>query len=291
MNPTASSAADYRKPNHLPLPFGLRFLRRLPLPRKLGLLERLYGRVLAPHGITWVECSNGVWWKLDLGDPCERWILYGDYEGPAALNWIRRWMKGGGVFVDSGANIGQMLLYVAPLPGIKVLAFEPLPEAMAWLRECVAHYASRWHVELIEKGLSDSVASVTLQRSGAQSTLRHDWYQSQELDQVGIQVVRLDDELASRGVEHVRLWKLDVEGVEVQALKGAIHSLSKGAVDAILVEVCAPNLVEVRQLLSGHGYSLYMIGRAGQLITAPEILSVTTNLVALSPRAQNEIAV
>jgi predicted nuclease of predicted toxin-antitoxin system len=44
------------------LPPTLRVLRRLPMPRKLGLLERLYGSRLAREEFAWVEASNGVVW-------------------------------------------------------------------------------------------------------------------------------------------------------------------------------------------------------------------------------------
>jgi len=48
------------------LPFGLAFLRALPLPRKLGFLERIYGQKLSSLGVATVSLSNGFVWKLDL---------------------------------------------------------------------------------------------------------------------------------------------------------------------------------------------------------------------------------
>ncbi len=84
------------------LPIALATLQRLEFPRKLGLMEMLYGRKLAARGTTWIQTSRGITWKLDLRDPCHRWIVYGYYEGPAIWRWLRGWLRDGDVVVDSG---------------------------------------------------------------------------------------------------------------------------------------------------------------------------------------------
>lgn len=272
------------------LPVGLGTLRRIGFPHKLGLLERFYGRALDNYGICWVTCANGVEWKLDLADPTQRWIVYGDYEGPAFLNWMRAWMEPGGVFVDSGANIGQMLLYIAPLPDVQVVAFEPLPEAKQWLQECVERYADEWHVTLVENGLSDQPTRVELQRSGPQSTMRTDWYGAKKLETVSVEVDTLDNQLERLGINHVRLWKLDVEGFELEALRGAESSLRRSLVDALVIEVCLPNLSKVKSLLDRARYGLFSLGPNGKLRPAPSSLEGTTNLLALSPAVRTKAA-
>jgi FkbM family methyltransferase len=267
------------------LPVGLATLRGVRLPHKLGFLERLYGRILAKNGVCWVKCSNGVEWRLDLADATQRWIVYGDYEGSIFLNWMRSWMKPGGVFVDSGANIGQILLYIAPLPDVQGIAFEPLPEAMRWLEECVDRYSDEWQVTLIEKGLSDQSARVELQRSGPQSTMRNDWYQEKGLERVSAEVDTLDNQLHRLAIDHVRLWKLDVEGFEIAALRGAERSLARSLIDGIVIEVCPPNLGQVKSLLAQADYELFSLGSDGKLRDPPRTLDGTTNLLALSPTA------
>lgn len=161
----------------LELPAVLRLLRRLPLPHKLGLLEKLYGQELGQLGIAWVVTANGVLWKLNLADACQRWIVFGDYEGSIQMSWLRHWLAPGGVVIDSGANIGQMLLYLAPLPGVDLFAFEPLPTAADWLDECLRHQPN-WSVKVIRQGLSDSIGTLSMQIDGARSTTRSDWYGS-----------------------------------------------------------------------------------------------------------------
>ena len=116
----------------LPLPGLLRCLQPREFPRKLGICDRLFGRALAGAGICWVRTAPGPVWKLDLGNQTHRWIVYGSYEGPAFWHWLRRDGAGTRTIVDSGANIGQTVLYFASLlPAARIFAYEPGSAARA----------------------------------------------------------------------------------------------------------------------------------------------------------------
>lgn len=262
----------------IPLPITLRILRKLPIPRKLGLLDRIFGKKIQENGICWVEASNGVIWKLNLQDATERWIIYGDYEGPLQMNWIRKWLADGGIVVDSGVNIGQMLLFMAPLPEVSVHAFEPLPVAYKWVSECIEGYPE-WKIKLNQHGLSSSHCKIKIQVDGARSTSRMDWYIGKNFPLVEITVKTLDDYLLQEGIEQLRLWKLDVEGHELEALKGARIYLQKHRIDAILIEVSSQS--EVTRFLKGCGYELYMLRPNGRLKKVVEKMTGTHNMIAL----------
>jgi FkbM family methyltransferase len=258
------------------LPVGLTALRSLPLPKKLGLLERLFGKILATNGVCWVRASNGVKWKLDLDDPTQRWIVYGDYEGSKQMNWIRNWLSEGGLVVDSGANIGQMCLFFAALPGVRVMAFEPLPEAYEWIHECLQNYPN-WNVSLNNFGLSDRGTSLTVQVWGSRTTARMDWYIDKNYKRIDIEVVSLDEFASKSNIDQVRLWKLDVEGHEISALNGAHDLLKEKRIEAILVEVSSDGVIP---LLHDSGYSVYQIGNNNTLQPISN-LKARGNLVAL----------
>jgi len=98
---------DKNKKADLRLRLGLRFLRRLDFPKKLGLLGGMYGETLARQGVVWVKTSAGPVWKLDLRNSTHRWIVFGDYEGPGFVGWAKHWVREDSVVVDSGANIGK----------------------------------------------------------------------------------------------------------------------------------------------------------------------------------------
>jgi hypothetical protein len=99
--------------NTLALPGLVRALQEVDFPHKLGIMDRVFGRKLAAAGIVWVRTAARITWKLDLTYSSARWIVYGKYEGPPFLDWAKRSLAPDAVVVDSGANIGQMLLYIA----------------------------------------------------------------------------------------------------------------------------------------------------------------------------------
>ncbi|MGE0639814.1 MAG: FkbM family methyltransferase [Thermoanaerobaculia bacterium] len=239
-------------------------MRKLPLPKKLGIMERLYGASLEAQGICWVKTSPGPRWKLDLADSSQRWIVFGDYEGSLQMNWIRAWLRDGGLVVDSGANIGQMLLYMASQTPARILAFEPLPSARVWLQDCLENYPT-WNVEVLNCGLSDQTGAEILRDFGALSTTRSDWYTTESLAEVSIETHTLDALLEARDFPQVRLWKLDVEGGELQALNGARRNLERQRIAAVLVESGPGRFDELLRFFAEVGYSLFRIRKWGRL--------------------------
>lgn len=254
-------------PETLSFPLSLRLLRCIPFPRKLGLLDRLFGRRLSRHGIRWVKTAAGPIWKLDLSEECHRWIVYGDYEGSLQMDWIRKWLRNGDVVVDSGANIGQMLLYFASVAKTRVLAFEPLPAARLWLLDCLA-LQSGWNVAVLGCGLGESAHTVTFQVHGPLSTTRLDWYSTHALETIEISVDSLDSKLEELGVERVRLWKLDMEGGEPSAIRGARKSLQSRRIEAVLVETNPGSFAELDACFDAVDFRLFAISRGGVLRVA-----------------------
>lgn len=256
--------------NVLSLPIGLRLLRQTRFPHKLGLLDRLYGGYLSRVGVAWVKTANGPVWKLDLRSGPHRWIVYGDYGGPTFIRWARHWLRTGGVVVDSGANIGQTVLYFAALDNTTVYAFEPNGESVVWLEECLREQRG-WNVEVVRQGLSDSPNQLSLLvpdfagEHGAQGTLHTEWYGDQKREMVPIVVDRLDTFVEERNISTIRLWKLDVEGWELNALRGAEKSFRRKAIDAVVVELHPANSEAVGEFIKSCGYDWFAIGSGGQL--------------------------
>jgi FkbM family methyltransferase len=242
-----NKTADFR------LPFGLRLLRRLPFPKKLGLLGKMYGAILDRKGVVWVKTSAGPVWKLDLRNSTHRWIVYGDYEGPGFVSWAKRWVQSDSVVVDSGANIGQVLLYLAPrIKTGKYLAFEPFFPARQWLLECLQGYP-RWPVAVEEFGLGEKTGTASLegQWGGEEAVGSHT---ELKIGAGDIRITTLDDYAEKNSLGRIRLWKLDMEGSEERALRGAARLLKNGLIEALVVETDGNRFQELVKYLGAFGY-------------------------------------
>lgn len=266
------------------LPLGLRLLRRLSIPHKLGFLERLYGRWLASKGIRWTTTSIGRVWKLDLVDVCDRWIVYGDYEGSTQLNWIRSWLVKGSLVIDSGANHGQMAVYFSAMPGVRVVCVEPVEAERAWLLSCLEeNHLEQVSVQDFALGAADGTAKMRL--FGARSSM---WIGAKLPKDVPVAVVEvrtLDRMVGDLRLDRVRLWKLDVEGWEIEALKGARNCLANKTIEAILFETAPMRFPPIRDLLTEYGYASYEIQDHG--LVAVDQVSRHRNLVALPMDVMN----
>ncbi|MFT3782025.1 MAG: FkbM family methyltransferase [Nibricoccus sp.] len=252
-------------PRPIVLPKTLRLLRRLPFPHKLGIAERFFGRGLAQHGVCWAKTAAGPVWKLDLANCTHRWMLYGDYEGPALWNWLRRRTERVDTIVDSGANIGQTVLsFSALLPRARIIAYEPGTEARAWLSASVEANAFE-HVSIQPFGLGSRPSDAFLAQQGDAKHLRGSWNRVSSSEGEPIRITTLDAEMIRLGLNSIDIWKLDVEGFELEALRGAEKALLNHAVRAIYLETTGdgkdPSLTYLRE----HNYTIHAITDSGRL--------------------------
>lgn len=259
------------------LPFPLVLVQPFDFPHKLGICERLFTSRLAHHGICWVQTGAGIPWKLDLSNRTHRWIVYGKYENPFFLKWTRKYLPPDGIIVDSGANIGQMLLYFAQwIPQGKVLAFEPGTEQANWLEECLAIHKG-FNVEVIRCGLGASNIQSRLQNFG-DASIHGAWAAVSETEGEPIQIRRLTDELATRSIEKVDLWKLDVQFYEIPALEGAKQLLEEQRIKAIWVELSGKIGLPIKDYLASFGYRLYAFNSWGKLYSPSQLTNIHDGL-------------
>lgn len=243
------------------LPWLLRLLQRVEFPRKLGVCERLFQRRLRDGGMAWARTPGGHLWKVDLAIPSHRWLVYGRAQrGLTAL--LRRRLSDDAVIVDSGANIGQMLVtLVENVPFRRYLAFEPGAEAADWLRQCLGVNPDL-KVEVLPTALGEgegtSALAMPVGGHGCQAFLA-------EQGDAMVPVARLADALARLGEKRVDFWKLDVEGHELEALKGAEPLLATGAIRLLYVEILRRLSAPIRDYLQGFGYRCCNVNEWGGL--------------------------
>lgn len=235
-------------------PWTLRVLGKIRIPKKLGVLDTIFGPFLKSKGICWVQTAEGPTWKLDLRNATHRWIVYGDYEGPGFVPWAKRWVKEDSVVVDSGANIGQVLLYLAPkIRTGKYIAVEPNPVARGWLKECLERYPS-WPVSVESFGLGAIAGKASLfGHEGDSAVGSHGCLKTGDGE---IEVKTLDAYCTEKGINRIDLWKLDMEGGEEAAIQGARSLLKKQAIRALVVETDEKRFERDCESMKNYGYEV-----------------------------------
>lgn len=134
--------------------------------------------------------------------------------------------------IDVGANRGQFTMVCQlALPVVPVVAFEPIAAEAAIYRKV---HGQRPRVRLIESALGDIKGTATLhlsQSADSSSLLPIGKMQTELFDNTGeigtitVQVQRLDD-LSEHWAGRTRqLLKIDVQGYELNVLRGAVETL------------------------------------------------------------------
>lgn len=131
-------------------------------------------------------------------------------------------IKGGDVGIIAGAYHGYSTVYAAKKAGIKgkVICFEPDPFSYKLLKKNI-QLNELDNVICINKGLwsEDETLKLKFKAAGSQVT------KDSKSAITEIQVVSLDNELPRLGISKVDFMWLDVEGAEIEVIKGAINTI------------------------------------------------------------------
>jgi FkbM family methyltransferase len=177
----------------------------------------------------------GAWARVSGVVDAEWNFLHGASKEDVTEDYIKSQLQPGDTFVDVGANVGYFTLLASTL-GARVVAYEPTPSVFTRLRENVDLNGFH-HAQLVNAAVMDKPGTLSLHLSGDDpeaNSLFGDDAQS-----VQVPAVTLDDDLASRHIQHVDLLKIDAEGAEPFVLDGATRLLSSPKPPAIIVEVNA----------------------------------------------------
>lgn len=185
---------------------------------------------------------------------------------PETVAWIHQTIKPGDVLYDIGANVGAYSLVTASWTKEQatVYAFEPGCFTFPSLVENI--FANEFEQSVIpfQVALSDQTALAsfsysTVEAGGAQHTgVRDAKGLVPTVRQQVLLSFRLDDFIQMFGLRLPTHMKIDVDGSELEVLRGAKGTLGSTCLRWILVEVHKreSNLHAIRMLLEEYGFRL-----------------------------------
>jgi FkbM family methyltransferase len=213
---------------------------------------------------------------------------------------VKKFLQPGMVVFDLGANLGQYTLLAAKCVGAqgRVHSFEPSHRMFRELE---------FNVRL--NGLSDICVLNCLAVSDACDTAKLSRYEegAEVFGSLGshkrkggtivgyeeVKTVRFDDYVQEMSIGRVDFIKMDIEGAELLALRGAERLLSRTDAPTILLEMADVNTdgfaykaVETWDYLESLGYRMYRFDGGGNIsarATRPSNFTQAQDLVALKP--------
>lgn len=197
--------------------------------------------------------------------PRYRNMKIGSYEDEE-LSCLRRVMITERIeaLVDVGANVGLYSCY-ALSRGLRAIAFEPLPRNLSYL--CRNIFENGWQ-ELCEVWPVAVASKPGLQTlydggGGAAASLTRGWAGINPKFNSVVPAVSLDVAIASRFKGKKLFVKIDVEGAELEVLRGGTELLMNSPPPVWQIEVCLnewhpggfnPNFRSVFELMLSNGY-------------------------------------
>ncbi|WP_040490037.1 FkbM family methyltransferase [Indibacter alkaliphilus] len=198
----------------------------------------------------------------------------------------------GSCIIDIGANQGEYSIWAARKAGTngKVIAFEPMDELFNTLQKNISLNPNYKNVIIpVKVGLSDRPGKLNLYGKEGDNEGVNTLFPtaSHNILIQEIELSTLDMELEKMKVDKVDFVKLDVEGAELQVLKGSQKTIEKYRpkwlieINAEACEAGGYAAEDILQLLSGFGYSFYKIGLRGKLIPLQKIQDEFSNILAV----------
>jgi FkbM family methyltransferase len=198
---------------------------------------RRFARWIVPNRLVVAETAYGF---AIIVNPREdeyqaQMFVHGTYE-PATLRLMTEYLRQGDVVMDVGANIGLMSLHAARLVGPegRVWSFEPSPFILERLQENIALNGFENVISAINVALGDrSEVREVFRYPGVNLGRTSLIHSGGGVADGKVAVDTVDHVVSANGIDEVRFLKVDVEGFELQVLRGA-QSLLKSAAPPIL---------------------------------------------------------
>jgi FkbM family methyltransferase len=224
------------------------------------------------------------------------------FEAPEC-RFVNAWLQPGMTVVDVGANIGQYTLIAARRVGPTghVHSFEPNPRMYAELLANVALNGLDARCTLNPTAVTDRAGTATLSLHSPGKDVFSSIAPHRRAAILGHQTVRtvtLADYVdALPGDQRIDFIKMDIEGAELSALRGAERLLTGRHAPTLLIEVSDTNssafqyrAQECLDLLESHGYQFHEVNYLGRPVPlrTRSGTSLEVNVIAVPSHAARQ---
>ena len=135
-------------------------------------------------------------------------------------------VRPGDIVLDCGAHVGVFVDRALSLGAARVIAIDPDPTQIECLRRNFATEISEGRVTVVPKGVWSSEGTMTLNIGSMHSGVSSLVGEAGE-ETIEVPVLRIDLLVEELGLPRVDFIKLDIQGAESEALRGAVEVLKK----------------------------------------------------------------
>lgn len=215
-----------------------------------------------------------VWSK----DVLARSIYVKRYHEPHLCKAVQKFIKEGMTVIDAGANLGQYTLIAGSTVGPKgqVHSFEPSPRIFRELEFNVELNNLKNICSINQLALSDRPGKANLSRyepgKEVYGSLGKSNWGGEIIGYDEVDIVTIENYCEQNKINKVNFMKMDIEGAELFALKGAGAILKGDDAPTILMEIADLNTqgfgysaIEIYDYLQECGYNIYLVNEKGKL--------------------------
>ncbi|MDR3186890.1 MAG: FkbM family methyltransferase [Holosporaceae bacterium] len=223
-----------------------------------------------PETIDWM-C--GLKLKIFPGNEIFRALFVRGVYDPNLIVVVNALLRKGGVFIDVGANMGYFSLLASRVVGKegKIFALEPSSRDFGRLQDNIKINNLQKVILPLRLAISGKVGpvklSVACEERSALNTVANEFSFKgvEKIDVEEVDSTTIDRFVQKKRVSRVDVLKLDIEGSEVGALRGALSTIERYrpaimlGINAEALKSCGSSVGELQKILKNLRYKIYKI--------------------------------